>query len=101
MKQYRNSFIVADADGVRHRLELAGRFAWTLEHLIDAGTTGVTALEMANWALRLGHYVWVLRHRHGLLISTEIEVHGGAFPGKHGKYVLHSVVRRAEERQAA
>lgn len=64
-----------------------GRFAQTLGALVNAGPRGVTALEMQSWALRLGHYVWVLRHRYGLPIATETEPHDG---GNHARYKLNT-----------
>jgi len=54
---------------------------------------GVTALDLSSWAVRLSHYVWVLRHKHGLLIDMVEESHGGPFPGRHGKYYLRSNVQ--------
>ena len=73
-------------DGSRRVLECSGRIAQTLECLVAAGSKGITALEMATWAIRLSHYVWVLRHRHGVSIGTQFETHGGAYPGKHPRY---------------
>lgn len=82
-----------------------GRFAETLLALSRAGAAGVTALEMSSWALRLGHYVWVLRHRYGLPIDTAMEPHDG---GHHARYTMltgdleiTAVQYRDQERAAA
>jgi hypothetical protein len=58
-----------------------------LAALIKAGGEGVTALELSNWAYRLGAYVHTLRHDYGLTIETLREPHDG---GWHGRYVLHT-----------
>ncbi len=55
--------------------------------LINAGSKGVTALELSSWAYRLGAYVHTLRHNYGLAIETLREPHDG---GWHGRYVLHT-----------
>lgn len=78
-------------------VELVGRYAQTLSALIAAGPRGITALEMSSWALRLAHYIHVLRKDYGLDISTEHENHGGQFPGRHGRYRLHTRVRILDE----
>jgi hypothetical protein len=46
--------------------ELFGRTAWTIIKLHDAGERGVSSLDEIG--PRLGHYVWVLRHREGIAI---------------------------------
>ena len=76
----------------RREIEVTGRFAQTLKALVEAGEKGVKALDLSNWAVRLGHYIWVLRHKRGLVIETIQERHEGEFPGKHGLYVLRSQV---------
>ena len=58
-----------------------------LAALINAGSQGVTALEVSSWAYRLGAYVHTLRHDYGLTIETRREPHDG---GWHGRYVLHT-----------
>ena len=58
-----------------------------LSALINAGSKGVTALELSSWAYRLGAYVHILRHEYGLAIETLREPHDG---GWHGRYVLHT-----------
>ena len=69
--------------------KVTGQNAKALLALVKAGAKGVTALEVAAWAFRFSAYCHVLRHRHGLTISTEWEAHEG---GKHGRYVLLSSV---------
>ena len=66
-----------------------GQIARTLITLVNAGTAGVTALEVVSWAFRLSHYVMVLRHKHRLAIQMHWEAHEG---GKHGRYVLRTTV---------
>ena len=70
-------------------LDLKGRLAWTLLELVKAGDTGITTLK--NPAPRISHYVMCLR-RKGFAIETEMQPHGGAFPGEHGVYRLKSAV---------
>ena len=77
----------------RREIQVVGRFAQTLRALVEAGPKGVTALDLAHWAVRLSHYVWVLRRRHGLHIDMVEERHGGDYPGKHGRYFLRSQIR--------
>jgi hypothetical protein len=70
-------------------LHLQGRLAWTMLELVKAGGKGITPLH--NPAPRVSHYVMTLR-RKGVAIDTEMQAHGGAFPGEHGVYRLKSVV---------
>lgn len=70
-------------------LILRGRLAWTLLELINADDRGITPLH--NPAPRLSHYVMTLR-RKGVAIDTDMQAHGGAFPGEHGVYRLKSAV---------
>ena len=70
-------------------LHLQGRLAWTMLELVKAGDKGITPLH--NPAPRVSHYVMTLR-RKGVAIDTEMQTHGGAFPGEHGVYRLKSVV---------
>lgn len=67
----------------------AGREAWTLRHLVNAGPRGLTTID--HPAPRWSHYVYKLR-RAGLVISTEHEAHKGDFPGHHGRYRLETPV---------
>jgi hypothetical protein len=71
----------------------AGREAWTLRRLVDAGSTGVTTID--HPAPRSSHYVFKLR-RAGLAISTDYESHKGDFPGKHGCYCLETPIMVVE-----
>ena len=70
---------------------LVGRYAWTLQHLISAGSKGVTPIERP--APRWSHYVFWLRKEQGFNIETIEERHGGPFPGNHGRYVLRDAVK--------
>lgn len=73
-------------DGERPRVvEVRGRMAWTLARLAEAGVRGVTSLEEP--APRLAAYVHRLRQQ-GFPIDTELEDHGGPFPGRHARYRL-------------
>jgi hypothetical protein len=82
----------------------AGREAWALHALIEAGERGCTPIE--HPAPRWSHYIFLLRRR-GLDIETIDESHGGPFKGLHGRYVLRtpmtmlSIVRAGEDRDAA
>ena len=71
----------------------AGREAWTLRRLVEAGSRGVTTVD--HPAPRWSHYVFKLR-RAGLTISTEYEAHGGTYPGTHGRYRLETPVTVVE-----
>lgn len=70
-------------------LNLRGRLAWAMLELVKAGDTGITPLH--NPAPRVSHYVMCLR-RKGVAIDTDMQPHGGAFPGEHGVYRLKSAV---------
>jgi hypothetical protein len=78
-------------DGSQQSFE--GREAWTLRHLLNAGSTGVTTID--HPAPRWSHYVYKLR-KAGLSISTDYESHHGDFPGKHGRYRLETSVTVVE-----
>jgi hypothetical protein len=81
------------------RVTLVGRFAQTLERLIAAGPKGITALDHPG--TRLSHYVWKLRHEHGLTISADDEKHGGEFAGHHARYRLETPTRVVAEHSLA
>lgn len=66
-----------------------GREAWTLLHLINVGSAGVTTLDQP--APRWSHYIYKLRGA-GLVISTDYEKHKGDYPGTHGRYRLETHV---------
>jgi hypothetical protein len=70
-------------------LHLKGHLAWTMQELVKAGEKGITPLH--NPVPRVSHYVMTLR-RKGDAIDTDMQPHGGAFPGKHGVYRLKSAV---------
>ena len=70
-------------------LHLRGRLARTMLELVKAGDEGITPLH--NPAPRVSHYVMTLR-RKGVTIETDMQPHGGAFPGEHGVYRLKSAV---------
>ena len=81
--------VIVGNDADARPLRLTGRYAQTLRALIEAGDRGVTALEISTWALRLSHYVFVLRREHGLEIEMQREPHDG---GWHGRYFLRTPV---------
>ncbi len=79
-------------DGPRGPDLATGKEARALVALVEAGAGGVTTLELSHhWALRLGAYIFNLRHRHGLAIETIRERHDDE-GGWHGRYVLLSPV---------
>lgn len=84
------------------RLEfLTGQFARAAEALIRNGDRGVTSLEISNWALRLSHYIHVLRNRHNLVIETVMEDHFEPVEGRHGRYILRTRCRIVEQGRIA
>ena len=85
--------VVTEADNSTRTIAPAGRDAQTLTALVYAGPIGITALDIAHWAVRLSHYIFKLRHVYGLDIAMVEEMHGGDYPGRHGRYVLRSQVR--------
>ena len=95
------SAIVIDDDGTERTVTVTGRYAQTLRALVNAGHRGTTALEMSSWALRLSHYVFILRKEYNLDISMEREPNGGEYGGHHGRYRLVSEVYLIEEQAAA
>jgi len=81
-----------------------GRFAWTLDALLQSGDAGCTPISRP--APRWSHYVWRLRGD-GVSIETIDEKHAGPYAGQHARYVLRSKVqvlkatRAGEARHAA
>ena len=81
-----------------------GRFAWTLDALLQAGDAGCTPISRP--APRWSHYVWRLRGD-GVSIETIDEKQAGPYAGQHARYVLRSRVqvlktaRAGEARHAA
>ncbi|RIY03493.1 hypothetical protein D3218_01670 [Aureimonas flava] len=83
-------------------MTIIGRDAWCLERLLAAGARGCTPIEQP--APRWSHYVWKLRTRHGIVVETIDEGHGGQFAGTHARYVLRSnieILRDDDQRSAA
>ena len=74
-------------------LTINGRDEWGLKQLLEAGAKGCTPKD--NPAPRWSGYVFNLR-RLGIDIETVHERHGGAFPGMHARYVLHSSIQPME-----
>ncbi len=70
-------------------LLLKGHGAWTPACLIEAGESGITPIERP--APRWSGYVPSLRKR-GLAIDTLDERHAGPYSGRHGRYVLRTVL---------
>jgi hypothetical protein len=94
--------IVGGGEGEEGRtVRLDGRPAWMLQKLHEAGKSGLTTTELPA-SLRVSHYIFLLRTRHGIAIETEREGHDGPFSGNHARYRLRSPVRiLAEEEMAA
>jgi hypothetical protein len=76
------------ADGTT--VSVAGRDAWALHELIRAGAKGCTPI--THPGPRWSSYVFKLRRVHSLNVETVDETHGGAFPGRHARYVLRDPV---------
>ncbi len=86
----KGAFRIRASEAQTRMLVLYGRNAWALAELIKAGEKGCTPI--THPGPRWSAYVHRLRHEHGLDIETIHEVHGGAFPGNHARYVLRSAV---------
>jgi hypothetical protein len=76
---------------------LRGRLAWALIKLLGAGRKGCTPIDTPG--PRWSGYVHKLR-RLGIIVETIHENHGGAFPGRHARYVLRSTVTVVETASA-
>ena len=98
MAKSKQEYILTNLDGSTRSLYFSGRDSWCLNALIDAGNSGITAID--NPAPRLSGYVWNLRQA-GLDIITHHEAHGGAFSGVHGRYELNSKIKLVAESEAA
>lgn len=70
-----------------------GRDGWALQQLIAAGLHGCSTFD--HPAPRWPAYVHRLRHSYDLDVLTQYEPHGGAFPGRHARYVLREVIEIA------
>lgn len=92
-KQKPTLTVAVSENGGERTIKVVGQFARTLDALITAGQTGTTALEISTWALRLSHYVFILRKDYGLLIEMKREAHA---TGEHGRYFLRSDLRVIE-----
>ena len=82
-------YLVYPDDGDPFEIRASGRFDWALDELIKAGSEGIIPME--NPAPRWSAYIHGLRSL-GIEIDTVMEPHEGPFPGKHGRYVLQSLV---------
>lgn len=78
-------------------ITVLGRDAWALRVLIEAGKRGFSSIDKP--APRTAHYIFKLR-KFGFAIETITEMHGGAYPGHHARYVLHSNVAILEGQAA-
>ncbi len=94
----RRAFRVFDGDQVR-LVTVIGRDAWMLGKLGEAGPKGCTTLEQP--APRTSHYIWKLRHTYGIAIGSIEEEHGGAYAGRHVRYILQQRVEIADESEVA
>lgn len=79
--------ITPESGGESFLVFVKGREAWALHRLADAGKRGCTPI--THPAPRWSAYVHRLRGR-GVPIETIHEMHGGAFAGTHGRYVLRA-----------
>ena len=68
---------------------LSGRIGHTMHALMQAKGKGITPLDYP-W-IRLAAYIHSLRDM-GFTIDTEMEQHGGNYPGYHARYRLRSTV---------
>ena len=75
---------------------LKGREAFALNALVERGAQGVTPLEWVG--PRWSDYCLKLRRR-GFDIETINERHGGAYAGRHGRYILRSPITVLEIRR--
>jgi len=74
-----------------------GRDAWAFAELVKAGTEGCTPI--THPGPRWSAYVRKWRVR-GVNIETVHETHGGAFAGRHARYVLRSAIEVIETKTA-
>lgn len=86
------TIVVELIDGIENcHITVVGRDAWALQELVKAGAHGCTPIDHPG--PRWSGYVHKLRHTYGIHVETINERHGGAFAGKHARYVLRSNVR--------
>ncbi|NBX67230.1 MAG: hypothetical protein EBQ96_09575 [Proteobacteria bacterium] len=97
MKLPKNSpsinLVVKDGKNTARKAVTGRQVVRTIKALVKAGAKGITALEVSTWAFRLGAYIHILRHTHGLNIQTLREPHDG---GTHARYVLLTPVTLTE-----
>jgi hypothetical protein len=94
----RIAFNVTEGEDVR-TITPAGRDAWALSSLIAAGAAGCTPIDHPG--PRWSGYVFKLKRVYGLSVETITEMHGGAYAGKHARYVLRSRVAFADPAAAS
>ena len=93
MKQKRVSALVARDGAEPRQITVTGnRFCRTLRELVRVGQKGTTAAEMSSWALRLAHYVHILKRQYGFHIEMEREPNSDGI-GWHGRYFLRDRVQ--------
>lgn len=68
-----------------------GRVAWCLKELLVADEFGITGYN--SHGPRVAAYIHTLRKCYGLEIETELEPHGGPYPGRHARYRLWSKIK--------
>lgn len=90
------SFVKYAIDGVERTA--SGRVAWALSELAKAGAEGCTPITTPG--PRWSDYVFKIK-KLGISVETVTEMHGGAFAGKHARYVLRSPVQILEIGEAA
>ncbi len=99
-KKIKKTFFAYDERGQRSFI-LRGRYVLILEQMIAAGPKGITTLELRYYTTRLANVIGEFRNKHFLDIETLIEANTGQFGGKHGCYVLNTVVPSEDFREAA
>jgi hypothetical protein len=79
-------YLLEMAGSAAIRVQFSGRSAWMLDHLISAGTAGISARDLPAGG-RVSAFVNILR-KGGIMIETKSEPNGGEFGGHHGIYRL-------------
>lgn len=72
-----------------------GRQGQTLYWLCKTQNKGITALEMGTWAIRLAVYIYALRHRFNINITTIKEPQSDGL-GTYGRYILQDKITITE-----
>ena len=83
--------IIGEGESARETT-LTRRPAWMLHRLALAGQRGFAASD-APAGCRVSHFVWQLRHEHGIPIDVVTERNSGKFGGSHARYCLATPVR--------